>query len=339
MSAAFDLYYPIANQVHNRSDPSSVEDDLTIIGSIRFATSDIEARWGAGEWTTIASGVRGAFSATLADCSGQATLSVRPVDYPALQIDRANVGIGDVFLIIGQSNASGRGSNNQTWSHATLQAMSFANDYTWKVSADPLDSKVGQIDSVSAESDLTPAHGTVWIAATTALMAATGCPVGWIPAPMGATAIANWAPGAAGTHQLRTTLYGQACARYFASMNNIYRMGGVRCALWWQGEGDQFNTAAATYNTALDTLANTLYTEIGAKLMPQYKLQIMAANPGYVDTAVAEAIGDNANVLQGADLSGIDPVDVVNGVHLMSDAEIAAGGAAWAAAIKTAFGW
>jgi len=339
--AEFNVYYPIANQIVNRSNPAIVTDSLRIVGSFRRGTSNIEAKWGGGSWVTIAENVRGFFDETLAGCGGVQTLSVRPVDYPLLQVDVAGVGIGDVFAVIGQSNASGRGDNNQAWSGDTT-ARNFANDYTWKTLADPADSATGQIDNVSADAPGTfGAAGSIWPLVATQIMTATGCPVAFIVCPKGATYISAWQPGAAGTHQSRSTLFGQFWARVLAAGGNLWRTTNVmRCALWWQGEGDQFDNTQAGYNAALDTLANTIATYTGAAIMPQYKLQYMEGSPGYVDAAVAEAVVDNDNVLLGPDLSAIIP-DTNDGlaVHIKADANLAAVATLWANAIKAEFGW
>lgn len=335
MAAQFILHYPAYdNQVHNRASTASASDDLTIIFSMLHETSSVEARWGAGEWVTIQSAARGTYTVTLDNVSGQQTLYVRPVSFPDLEVTRQNIGIGDVFLIAGQSNASGRGDNNQTWTNATLIATMHANDYVWKTLADPTDSVTGQLDSISLESPLTPPAGSVWPIIANDIMATTGCPVAFIPASKGATSITQWARGTPIGN--RGTLYGQSITRVYYSAGVRYTQSACRMVIWWQGEGDTVTMAGADYKAALKTLADNYVANIGAKLMATRLQQTVAGNIENVNTAIVEAAAENPNVLVGADLSDITTDD---DAHLKIDAKVQLAGQRMAAAILTAMGY
>jgi len=335
--AEFILHYPrFDNQVHNRSNPLVATDNLPLTFSMLGATSGIEARWNGGSWATVQADARGTYTVTLDGVSGQATLEVRPVDYPSLIVTRTMIGIGDVFLIAGQSNASGRGNNNQSWSHATLTAMMHANDYTWKTLADPTDSDTGGLDSVTTESGLTPPAGTVWPIVATEIMAVTGCPVGFIPTAKGATSITEWVRPASQPYQRRSVLYGQSIARAYWAAGVRHAQDAIRYVLWWQGEGDTVTMDEPTYRAALKTLADGYMTDIGAKLMAT-RLQLTTAGEiEVVNTAIVNAAGENANVLVGADLSDIATDD---DAHLKIDAKLQTAGERIAAVVLTAMGY
>lgn len=221
------------------------------------------------------------------------------------------VGIGDLFVVAGQSNASGRATNYQTYSHPTLKAGLFGNDYQWVELADPTDSNNGQVDVVSQESS-TPA-GTIWPIIADSIMANYNIPVGFIPTAKGATTILQWLPRA--DRYDRETLFGSMATR----ADSV----GVRAVLWWQGEYDARNkVTAADYNTRLDSIANTIQAELGAKIMPcllQNSSVLDDADEAVIRTATSTAWGDNVNVLEGPDFSDLTSDDTY---HLMTDAKI-----------------
>jgi hypothetical protein len=302
--------------------------DLPVSGTY-FHTSitptAIEARFNGGSWITIdAAPANGAFSGTLSNQSeGQGDLEVRFVNATSITAISHYVGIGDIFAIAGQSNASGRGTNSQSYSHASLKACLFGNDYVWKELADPHDDNTSQKDSVSSDGI---AAGSYWLPLATQIMADQGVPVAFVPCAKGRADIeTDWQPGA--DHSNRATLYG--------SMNyRIAQVGGVKAVLYHGGEKDALaGTSEANVNTALDSFANAVNSDqsIGVMIC---KLQTCTDGRDVtnVNNAIGTAWGDNANVLQGPDLSSITV-----SVHLESDADLATAAWAWWTAMAVEF--
>jgi hypothetical protein len=288
---------------------------------------DIEARWNGGAWTTIATNVSGAYSGSFANGSGQGPVETRVKNSSISSIVRDHTGVGDIFIVAGQSNAGGQGTNLQSYSHATLRAGLLGNDYLWRELVDPTDSIVNQYDSVSQDGS---ALGSVWPLLATLHMAATGVPCAFVPCALSSTSITQWLPGA--NHQDRTTLYGSMVRRALLT--------GAKAVLWWQGETDAVNAmASATYNGHLDAIANAVQADLGVKLMP-CKLQncsgATAPNQANINTAIATAWGDNANVLTGPDFADIASDDAF---HLKTDAKLLTAAQRWWAALQAAFGW
>lgn len=323
--AALVVSSPTAYRVFQRSGATGA---IAITGTVNSGVHDVEARFNGGSYTTIATSATGAFSGSLtAQAQGQGTLDVRFVDAPGTIISVPYVGIGDVFIIAGQSNAVGQGTNNQVYSHATLKAGIFRNDYQWYELSDPTDANAGQVDTVSKD---TTTLGSYWPLIATSYMADRSLPIAFVPCAMGGTVLLAWQPGA--NHQDRTTLYGSMIYRALQT--------GCKAVLWHQGETDAINgNTQATYNSQLDTLANAINTDLGVKLMPckfQRCSGITDANENTINAAIAEAWGDNANVLTGPDLTGLNSND---SLHLQSDVNLSAAAALWWTAIETAFGW
>jgi len=289
----------------------------------------IEARFNGGSWATIASGVPHEFSGTLtAQAQGVGALEVRIAGMLATNIvDR--VGIGDVFACMGQSNMVGQATNLQSYSQSNgVNAALFGNDYSWHDLRDPYDSSMNQLDPVSSDGGLE--HGSWVTPLATSILARTGVPVAFIPCAKGATQIISWLPGT--NHQDRSTLYGDCVYRINAAG------GKVRAVLWDQGESDVQSgpTDPALYGSRLTTIANAVYTDVGASLMPA-KLQPLAGFALIEAALNAEIVSlwGTGHIVAGPDFSACTD----DGIHFASDADVACAATAAYNAMLTAFGW
>lgn len=332
LGTVISLTSPVDYQLFQR-DALDVA-DIDITGTYGGSPTAIEARWNGGAWTTIdAAPAGGTYSGTLANqTAGQGTLEVRFTNDVLITDSAAYVGVGELFLCWGQSNMSGRGTSNQSYTHATLRAVLFGNDYLWKNLVDPYDSNSSQVDAVSSDA---AAAGSFIPLLATELMSRLGVPVGFIPANKGGTSITEHLPGV--DHQDRTTLYGSAVYR-------ALQVGGVLAVLYYQGETDGLdgsttgltNMPAATFNGHLDTIANAVQVDLGVKLMP-CKLHLCTDRDiTLVNQGIATAWGDNANVLTGPDLTTLGSLVGVDGVHINSSANLLLVAEAWADAIELA---
>lgn len=287
--------------------------------------SAIEASWNGGPWQSI-SIVGNEFMGACYGKAGMGTLTVRDANTPSNSVTCANVGVGDVFVTFGQSNASGRATNNQTYTpQGGFGGSLFGNDYLWKTWADPQDSYTNQVDRVSNDNYRysVTVGGSCWARCINWYVYRLR-PIAFIPAALGGTGITQFLPGT--DHYDRNTLYG-------SMLHRVRTAGGkVRAVLWWQGETDALNNMAqATYNAYLDTLANAVMADLGCKLMPSTLMNcsgLTAPQQAAINNAIIEAANDNANVFMGPDLRGI-PVDDVGGFHYIINATTDQVGDAW----------
>lgn len=322
---------PYQYQVFQRSGSTGT---ITITGTYTGNPTAIEASFNGGAYSTIDSTPSdGTYSGSLTNqAQGQGILTVRFTNDTSVSSTKTYIGIGDVFLVSGQSNAVGQGTSNQTYSSTDgFKATLFGNDYKWKELVDPYDSNTNQVDTISSNTAL----GSWVLLLATSIMNNQHVPVAFIPSARSGSGIDEWSAGA--NHQDRTTLYGSAVYR-------ALQVGGIKANLYWQGEHEA-NVGAGTdmttseYEGFLNQLVNDFYADLGVKTMA-VKLQNSSGlpdlNEGYIRTAVENVEASNSNIMVGPDFRDIGTDD---DYHLKLTAKLQTAADRWFTALKTAFGW
>jgi hypothetical protein len=271
----------------------------------------IEARFIGGAWSTVANPASGGFSATLSSQSqGQGTLEARYLNDDASKVSVANVGIGDLFIVAGQSNANGQATNPQSYSHATLKATKYSRENAWADCTDPVD------DSTVGAGSFMPPLATLY-------MASQGVPCAFVPCAVNGSVIASWSTGG--------TNYNALLTRFNAAGGN------AKVILWWQGESDALaGTSKATYKAALNTLADALFAATGCKLLVAKLQNCSGTDVTVVNAAIVECWSENSHIIGGWDLSDIATDD---GFHLKTDIKVQLAALRCWTALQAAFGW
>ena len=325
---------PKTYQVIQRN--GSNQANIVISGTYTGSPAAIEASWNSGSYTTIVSSpTGGTFSGTLLNqTAGQGTLNVRFVNVTSTTSTVNYVGIGDIFVVAGQSNAAGYGFNNQTYTPSGgLKAVEFGNDDNWKELVDPLDDGTNQVDSVSYDSSVGFPKGSSWVNIASYFLADQNVPIAFIPTARDATAITQWLPGV--DHSNTSTLYGSMHRRINAA-------DGVKAVLFWQGESDAIaHAASSTYKTNLDTFSQSIQDDFGVKVVMVQIGEFSALGGTYINSirqAQRAAWDQGGNVLPGPTLYDVNLADEgADGLHFRSDADIAVASARWWAALKADF--
>lgn len=328
-SNAITITTPVQYQTFQRSGTTGT---IVITGTYTGTPTEIEASFNGGAYATIDSTLSdGSYSGSLtSQTQGQGTLTVRFTNSTSTSATKTFIGIGEVFLIAGQSNASGRGTSNQTYSSVDgFKAVYFKNNYTWAELADPYDSSSGQIDTVSSDGS---AGGSWVLPLATLIMNNQHVPVAFIPSPLSGSGIDEWQPGA--NHQDRTTLYGSSVYRA------LQVTGGIRAVLWWQGEHEAAagNTQAYYYNYFV-TLANAYFADLGVKIMPcklQNSTAISDGDEALILAAIGQAWLNTSTTLTGPDFSDLSSND---DYHFTSSGNLSTAATRWFSAIELALGW
>lgn len=138
------------------------------------------------------------------------------------------VGVGDVFITAGQSNAANHGMPRQT-ADDRVSALTSLTTGQWRVANDPQPIASG-------------ADGSPWPAFGNALVAQNGLPVGIVSLANGGTPLRSWLPGDTLYNRVRDTL-------------RLLGPNGVRAVLWHQGESDALeDTSTTTYASRLNSI-------------------------------------------------------------------------------------
>ncbi|MFM1996242.1 MAG: hypothetical protein RLZZ111_629 [Planctomycetota bacterium] len=259
-AAELTIHAPLEHQVIQRSTPGT--------GLVRIraelseacagpATLEARVREGTDEpaWQTIGNAVNGTqvSGAFTAPSGGWWALDVR-IMQDGREWARGSVphvGIGEVFVVAGQSNSANHGEERQET--MTGRVASFGGT-AWRIAHDPQPGASGTMGSFM------PPLGDE-------LVRRLGVPVGFIPCGIGATSVREWLPKAArfaapptietrverlpdGSWASKGEAYAQLVARMRAA--SPY---GFRAVLWHQGESD------ARQKDASRTLPGDLYRQ------------------------------------------------------------------------------
>jgi hypothetical protein len=164
----------------------------------------------------------------------------------------------DIYLLMGQSNMSGRGVVSQLPAGALPvdpAIMLYGNDGQWHIAKEPLDSADGQVDKVSSDAKL-PGVGP-GLAFAHALKKLTHAQkIALVPCAKGGSALKEWTPDTA-----RSTLYGSCLAR----AHEVMAKGTIKGVLWYQGETDAASEAEADlWLPRMVDLIGKVRTDIGS---------------------------------------------------------------------------
>lgn len=302
---AITISSPGAYRIFQRSDLNWA--DITISGTYTGSPTTIEASWNGGAYETIvASPSGGVYSGTLADQdAGQGTLAVRFGNDHAQSASVNFVGVGDVFFVIGQSNAKGSGADLQHYTHASLKASMWrVGGSTWLELDDPTSS----------------AGGSAWPLLATLYLAGASVPFAVINCGVGSTSLVvageEWKKGNSSYNQALTTLANSG-------------VNGIAAILWLQGESETaVGTTQVAYQTALSQMLDDMQADssvlAGVKMIVAQIDGFMNATRTNLDTvraAQAYCWDNDPDILAGPVTYDIDLTDDVNQVHFGQGAD------------------
>ena len=146
---------------------------------------------------------------------------------PYADIPEASIGKVSLFIMIGQSNMSGRGQLPETPQTINPHVFVFGNDYRWHYGIEPIDSPLNQVDSISFDPDAGYSIATSF--AATLLKQDPELIVGFIPCAKGGSSVGMWQRNLSDR-----SLYGSCIKRIRAAS----AMGHIAGLLYCQGASD-----------------------------------------------------------------------------------------------------
>jgi hypothetical protein len=220
------------------------------------------------------------------------------------------VSVGEVFIVAGQSNASGSSNALFIPSSAQVRTGQFQEDGTlvWKHGADP---------------QVMGGGGSVWPLVGDQLYQKLGVPIGFINVAVGATSITEWQPSDENFQQLVKAI-------------KSIKPGGPRAILWHQGESDH-RMSAEQYNELLSNLIKKTEEETNMKI-PWVVAQASYYN-GKVSGAVRlgqKRTWQMPEVFEGPDTDGLDSLYRHDNIHF-NEAGTRAAALLWTEKISDAF--
>ncbi len=258
----------------------------------------------ATDWSTLQDKVSGGvFLGTLRLQGGWYTLEVRGIRAGTV-VDRdvvSRMGIGEVFLIAGQSNV--QGLIESPGPAATDDRVNYiVYDNTVNSLFDPPAPTFAHLESTVT---VGPRGQTAWFWGILGdqLTRKLNVPVLFINTAWEGTSVQNWAQSAVG--QVTKSAYGgfpypaqMPYGNLLISTQHYVNQLGVRGILWMQGEADNFplNTSASVYQQALQFLINKLNSDTGKRINWVISRTSRALNDDSHQSTISQAVinGQNA---------------------------------------------
>ena len=189
------------------------------------------------------------------------------LDVPDYQKDRLytrgdmihHIGVGDIFVIAGQSNASGRG-REPVYDPPETGVHLLRNSGKWDLASHPLNDTTCTIHEANMENS-NPGHSPFLCFAKT-LKRELGYPIGLIQASLGGSGLRLWNPDEKGT--------------LYKNMINIIRSSGgkVRGILWYQGCTDAIEMEGETYLARFISMVKCVRKDLAAEALPFLTVQL-----------------------------------------------------------------
>lgn len=298
---------------------------VTIEGTYSGTPTTIERSVdGAPFVTAIASPSGGIFSDSFVLLTGQYSIEYR-FSNEIITTDTVDfISVGDVFACYGQSNMSGRGTSNQTYtpSPGGINACLFGNDYNYKNLTDPYNSNSGQVDLIASDSLAT---GSWMVRFANEWLANDETPIGFIPVAVGGLTISRLS-------KTDSTRIG-GLNMYEALEKQVLEVGGITRVLYEQAEADAKDTngtTATAYQSSLSQLVDDLKADLGVDtfIIPLHTITTAGYNGNGTTTgqdpirqAQIDLVAANSNATIGQILTDID-LSAGDGIHFKTNAEL-----------------
>ncbi|GAA4411766.1 hypothetical protein GCM10023187_38040 [Nibrella viscosa] len=275
--AQIQVSFPVTRAVFQRNTANNAT--IRITGTYTSSVSRIEAKVSARDgqgtstdWQVIQPNPQGGtFAGDLTVQGGWYNLEVRgisgeqQVGYQVIE----RVGVGEVFVIAGQSNAQGI---NRTSPPATDDRVNAVNYYDPSNSQN--DPPFPQFQHLNSDIDVSPRGigSWAWGMLGDQLARRLNVPILFFNAAWSGTPVRNWRESIAGgtaysIYVPATYPVGQPYGNLRIALQFYCHMLGVRAVLWHQGEADNFaNTSTDYYASDLSTVINRSRQDSGKNI-------------------------------------------------------------------------
>jgi len=233
-SFSISITYPVQYVVYQRHNDTHGE--IFIEGTYAGTPTAIEASLNGGPWSAInATPTGGTFTGSFNATVDQGDLTVRFGNDHGTTDSVSDIGVGDVFVIGGQSNAVGQGSTINTLNSSNpYLATLYRKDDVWRQANDPTD---------------TTGSGSPWVLVADYITQNENIPIAYITTAVSGSSVLEWQPGQ-GRYD---TMISQVSEATHGSMR-------VRAMFYYQGERDASTSGFGLhgdYDAYYENLSNT----------------------------------------------------------------------------------
>lgn len=170
-----------------------------------------------------------------------------------------HVGVGDVFVIAGQSNAAGR-AKDPVEDAPEIGVHLLRDSGVWDIAAHPLGETTGSVHIGHFENH-NPGH-TPWLHFAKILKRTLGYPIGLVMCAYGGSPLRWWNPAENG-----------ALTRNMLEMLAEYDLH-PKAMLWYQGEAEGFENSAETYLDRFSAFLNSVRASLSQPDLPVITFQL-----------------------------------------------------------------
>ena len=226
---------------------------------------------------------------------------------------RVHIGVGNLFLIAGQSNAAGY-ARDSARDPMVLSVHACRSSGKWDIAAHPLSESTDAPEDPAAERGM--GGPSPWLSFGRVFLDLSHLPVGLIPTAVGGSPISRWDPGQTGDLYRNMILRLCSCGKKAAGV------------LWYQGCTDAESLATArAYAQSFARMVKRMREEIGYEI-PFFTFQLNRYVDGICDEAwgiVREAQRTAAKIIPGVYVLSSTNLGLTDGIHNHSHANLAAG--------------
>lgn len=224
---------------------------------------------------------------------------------------RCHLGVGEVFVIAGQSNSGGY-AKDVAYDPPELGVHLLRNTGCWDLASHPMNDSTDTVHEANRE-EFNPGSSP-WLSFGKAVRRELGCPVGLLQTALGGSALERWNPAEEGS--------------LYRNLLSVLASQGGRAAgvLWMQGCNDTEPGPASGYYKRFEQFVTALRADTGLENLPFYTVQLnryLRAPAGGKDeswSAVREAQRRAARQMPGVYMVPSIDLPLSDAIHLSAQA-------------------